>query len=261
MDDHHPAGFGAARLGSPATIFHHAPSPYGIPYRSLYSQNIENLMFAGRDASCTHAAMSSTRVMGTGCSMGQAVGTAAAMAVRAGLTPREVGRDVKRLQQLLLADDAYLPWVRQEFGELARRAKLTASQGDPSPLCDGVNRPVGDDLHAWVHRPGDSVAMEFDRPEKIERATLILDSALDKEIQMSWHQGNVQLTSPPPEMPRTFRLEARVDGQWRTLADVRDNHQRLFRAAVPWPVEGLRYTLESTWGPVPSSKLFAFYVD
>jgi len=80
MDDHHPAGFGAVKIGAPATVFHEAPSPYAIPYRSLYSRNVPNLMFAGRVASCTHAAMSSTRVMGTGCSMGQAVGVAAALA-------------------------------------------------------------------------------------------------------------------------------------------------------------------------------------
>jgi len=69
----------------PGRAAHRFPSgavPYGIPYRSLYSRNIANLMFAGRDASCTHAAMSSTRVMGTGCSMGQAIGTAAALAAK-----------------------------------------------------------------------------------------------------------------------------------------------------------------------------------
>ncbi|NQT88115.1 FAD-dependent oxidoreductase, partial [bacterium] len=32
MDDHHPAGFEAVRVGAPATIFHHSPSPFGIPY-------------------------------------------------------------------------------------------------------------------------------------------------------------------------------------------------------------------------------------
>jgi len=87
MDDHHPSGFHSAGLGVPATVFHPAPSPYRIPYRALYSRNVSNLMFAGRNASCTHAAMSSTRVQGTGCSMGQAVGTAAAFALQKGIAP------------------------------------------------------------------------------------------------------------------------------------------------------------------------------
>jgi hypothetical protein len=87
MDDHHPGGI---RYAGPPTIFHPAPSPYGIPYRSLYSRNVENLFFAGRNISATHAAMSSTRVMATCAIMGQAVGTAAAIATRDGLTPRGV---------------------------------------------------------------------------------------------------------------------------------------------------------------------------
>ena len=56
MDDHNPAGF--RHEGEP-TIYHDAPSPYGIPYRCFYSKNIENLFFAGRNISVTHAALSS----------------------------------------------------------------------------------------------------------------------------------------------------------------------------------------------------------
>lgn len=85
MDDHHPAGF---LTTEPPTIWHPAPSPYGIPYRCLDSKNIENLMFAGRNISATHTALSSTRVMATCALMGQALGTAAAIALRDGLTPR-----------------------------------------------------------------------------------------------------------------------------------------------------------------------------
>ena len=70
-----------------ATVFHDSPSPYGIPYRCLYSKNIENLFFAGRNISVTHMAMSSTRVMSTCPVIGQAVGTAAAIATRDNLTP------------------------------------------------------------------------------------------------------------------------------------------------------------------------------
>ena len=63
MDDHHPD---AIHYPGEPTIFHKAPSPYGIPYRSLYAHNIGNLFFAGRNISATHMALSSTRVMRTG---------------------------------------------------------------------------------------------------------------------------------------------------------------------------------------------------
>ena len=62
MDDHHPGGF---RSPEQPTIFHPAPSPYGIPYRCLYAADIDNLFCAGRNISVTHTAMSSTRVMAT----------------------------------------------------------------------------------------------------------------------------------------------------------------------------------------------------
>ena len=77
MDDHPSEAF--HYKGEP-TVFHRAPSPYGIPYRCLYSRNIANLFFAGRNISASHMAISSTRVMGTCAIMGQAVGTAAALA-------------------------------------------------------------------------------------------------------------------------------------------------------------------------------------
>ncbi len=260
MDDHHPAGFWCRRHGAPATVFHPAPSPYGIPYRSLCSRSVSNLMVAGRCASATHMAMSSMRVMGTGCSMGQAAGTAAAMAARAGMPPREVGSGIDELQQALLRDDAYLPGIAQAFSALTTEARLTASQGDPEPLRDGTNRPVGEQLHAWVARPGDVAAYEVAEPREVREATLILDSALDSNIIMSYHHPREELKAPPPEMPKAFRMEAKVDGRWRTLHEVRGNHQRLVRLPVGRAVEGVRFVLDATYG-ADASRTFAFYVD
>jgi hypothetical protein len=260
MDDHHPAGFRAVKLGHPATIFHPAPSPYGIPYRCLYSRDIENLMFAGRCASCTHAAMSSTRVMGTACSMGQAAGAAAAMAVLRSVDPREMARAMHDLQQALLRDDCYVPGIRQECSDLTRAARLTASQGDPEPVRDGVNRPVKDTIHAWAHRPGDWIAYRFNHKVAVREITLVLDSALAKNIQMSFHQKDDQLTQPPPEMVRRFRMEVLEKGEWNTLTRADDNYQRLVRIPIRREVKGVRYVPESTWG-ASETRLYAFYVD
>ncbi|OGV73631.1 MAG: hypothetical protein A2269_01815 [Lentisphaerae bacterium RIFOXYA12_FULL_60_10] len=260
MDDHHPAGFGAATLGAPATIFHHAPSPYGIPFRCLYSRNISNLMFAGRDASCTHAAMSSTRVMGTGSVMGQAVGTAAAFAIKRKLDPAEMPGCIPELQQVLLRDDAYLPGIRQAFPEITRHARLDASRGNPEPVRDGINRPVGEDSHAWPCRPGDWIAYHFEQATRVRTATVILDSALDRNVALSYHQNDRQLTAPPDSMPKGFRLEGRVGTEWREIVCESKNHQR-FRC---FPVDGtfsdIRFTLDATWG-AEHTCLYAFYLD
>jgi len=260
MDDHHPAGFDAAKLGAPATVFHPAPSPYGIPYRCLYSRNVANLMFAGRDASCTHAAMSSARVMGTGCSMGQAVGTAAAVAVRKGIRACEVGRHIAELQQTLLRDDAYLPWVTQEFSTLTAGSRLEASQGDPEPVRDGVNRPVGDDAHSWTCRPGDSLCCLFPAKSHVGSVHLVLDSALDRQVALSYHQRDEQLTSVPDVTPRRFRIEGRLGQRWDGIAEVQHNRQRLVVIPVDKTLEGIRFVLEETWGS-DSSRVYAFYVS
>jgi hypothetical protein len=262
MDDHDPAGFCAVKANRPATVYHKTPSPYGIPYRSLYSRNVPNLMFAGRCHSATHMAMSSTRVMGTGCSMGHAVGTGAAMAVAQGLDPAGMLAHIPELQQELLRDDAYLPGIRQEFRPLTRQARLKASRGDAEPLRDGVNRPVGEDSHAWSCRPGDFVEYVFAQPRKVRQATLLLDSALDKDPQMShFRPREMQLSAPPDVTPKSFRLEGLVGGKWELLRRVTDNHQRLFRMDIGRALEGVRFVLEGTWGLAGDSRVYAFYVD
>ncbi len=258
MDDHHMMGFNAAKLGEPATIFHHAPSPYGIPYGCLYSKNISNLMFAGRNASCTHAAMSSTRVMGTGAVMGQAVGTAAAMAVKEKLLPREISAHMKELQATLLDDDCYLPGIPAEYPKAVRAAKLAASQGDPEPVRDGITRPVGENLHRWDCSEGDWIAYEFEKPQAVKSLTLVLDSAMDRNIALSHHQKDDQLTSPPDTLPKDFDVEEMSGGKWTVLKKVRGNYQRLLRIAVDKPVNGLRFKLLKTHGSQRSA-VYAFY--
>lgn len=257
MDDHHPGGF---RWGGKPTIFHPAPSPYGIPYRSLYSRNIENLMFAGRCHSATHAAMSSTRLQGTGASMGQAVGTAAALAIKHGRLPRDMGRHIEELQQSLLRQDCYIPWTPQKFSELTMKAELKASSGDPAPLRDGINRPVGQDKHAWEGRIGDSVEYTWPTSQVVRNATFIFDSALDKIIQLSYHQRDNQLTHTPEEMVKDFRVEVRTPDGWRLWKTVKGNYQRLARVEIGIPVTGVRATFDSTWG-ADRVRLYAFYVE
>jgi hypothetical protein len=73
--------------------------PYPIPFRCLYSKDMENLMLAGRDISETHAALGSTRVMNTGGQMGVATGAAALLCKKFSTTPRGVYE--KHLQALL----------------------------------------------------------------------------------------------------------------------------------------------------------------
>lgn len=63
---------------------------YYIPYRSLYSKNIENLFMAGRCFSCSHVGLGGPRVMRTTGQMGAAVGLAAAICKEYDVLPRGV---------------------------------------------------------------------------------------------------------------------------------------------------------------------------
>ncbi len=63
---------------------------YAIPYRIMYSKNIENLFMAGRCASVDRRALGTTRVMRTCGMMGEVVGKAAWIATTQGTTPRGV---------------------------------------------------------------------------------------------------------------------------------------------------------------------------
>ena len=93
IDIHNPTGGGQAEKHSqPAT-------PYDIPYRSLLPRDVEGLLLSGRNISGTHRAHASYRVMGVAIPTGQAAGTAAALSVQKGCTPREL--DYRFVQQAL----------------------------------------------------------------------------------------------------------------------------------------------------------------
>ena len=91
---------------------------YWIPYRSLYSRNVENLFMAGRCFSCTHVGLGGVRVMNTLAQLGVAVGEAAAMCRRLGVMPRGIwtGGHARELQRLIGGDfpgnpdPAYAGW-------------------------------------------------------------------------------------------------------------------------------------------------------
>ncbi len=76
--------------------------PYPIPYRCLYSRNIDNLFMAGRNISVTHVALGTVRVMRTTGMMGEVVGMAASVAKKYETNPREVYQNHLRELKVLL---------------------------------------------------------------------------------------------------------------------------------------------------------------
>lgn len=73
-----------------AQTVHRCIYPYAVPYRCLYSRNVDNLFMAGRNISVTHVALGTVRVMRTTGMMGEVVGMAASLCNKHNASPREV---------------------------------------------------------------------------------------------------------------------------------------------------------------------------
>jgi len=101
------------RVGA-STVWRYLPDGdvVRIPYRALVVRDAVNVLVAGRCFSATHDAHASVRSMAQCMAMGQAAGTAAAMATASHRDPREV--DHGALRDRLRADGAILDLAERE---------------------------------------------------------------------------------------------------------------------------------------------------
>ncbi len=269
MDDHHPAGLNYP--GKP-TIFHPAPAPYGIPYRSLYSKNIGNLFFAGRNISVTHSAMSSTRVMATCATIGQAVGNAASIANKYSLSPREVYEQrIDELKQALMEDDCYLPWNKRCISKTLKNAIIDSTVNEAEVLRNGHDRTIYEMDNGLTGKVGDWISYLFNEDTIINELRFIFDSDFERKTC----SGHIELRKYPMlcnkfyEMepfgfPETIIKKFRIDymdenGNWKLLKMIEDNHQRLVIINANIVTKGLRFTAEETWGS-ETIHIYSWYV-
>lgn len=262
LDEHCPGGI--ENPEEPPSYFHHRFSKvYEIPFRCLYSKNISNLLFAGRNISQTHIALSSTRVMATCSLMGQAVGTAAALCVQMGITPRELAQThVDLLQERLLRDDAYIPSrPARDPDDLARQADLifatSTLSGDAKLLTDGVPRDENGTIHHWQSDglPAE-VQLEWKTPVALSALEIKCDSNVKRNIMMRKTAAPNHTRDVPPELLKSLSAEARVDGKWAKIASVDNNRTRLIKMRFdPVKATAVRIRLKETYGH-PHAKLF-----
>jgi hypothetical protein len=102
LADHMMDSHGAAKRKSGEL-----PEPYGIPYRCLIPQGFTNLLVAGRIAGFSCIAASSCRLSRTMMQLGQAAGTAAALAIH---TQKFSSIDIAELRQSLIDQHVLLTW-------------------------------------------------------------------------------------------------------------------------------------------------------
>lgn len=293
MDDHPPGGFDSVS-DSPgrqvATL-----EVYDIPLRALYSRNVSNLLMAGRNISASHVAFTSTRVMGTCSVMGQAAGTAAAVCLRHGITPRELYRQKERLrelQQQLVRDDQTIRSVRNDSDDdVARQAAITASAEEPDAVATNIvngwardfpgrsvrclpeldvplemgagGRAIERAVNHWAGRLGKDgawIELRWATPQRVREIQLVFDTGFHRELTLtssdSINDGIVR--GPQPETVRDYELLGCRSGEnsWRSILSVTGNHQRLRRHAFPpEELQAVRIHVHATHGD-PSAKIF-----
>lgn len=241
------------------TVWNKVNGIYRIPYRCLYSANIENLFLGGRIISCSHVAFSSTRVMATCAVAGQAAGTAAAMAAKGSLTPRQVLGHVKELQQKLLKADCYIPGIRNEdVNDLARKAQASTSSQLPGcgaeNVINGIPRTVGDYQNCWRAPMSEKpvIVLKWEEEIKPVEIRILLDSNLSREITPSINRGVLarQVKGAPPELLREFKLLLCRGGEVLKEMACESRGQRLQAIQVECrePVDEIRIVPVSTYG-------------
>jgi len=262
IDNHLPGGFYMDAKGGAHLQKRRLSEPYSIPLRALYSKNVDNLMFAGRNISASHVAFSSTRVMGTIGVIGQAVGTAAAVAVKYGLLPREAGKEkIAEIQKRLMDDDCFLPGFRREPSSLAKKATLSADYGDPSALLNGMDRRIWGNDNGYFGKTNRAITYTFPSPEQVSGVRLVFDSDLDRE----YTDGNPDAlhTSSTLFYPRSYgqtsfgfprclikryKIEwMDADGIWNTALEIDSNHQRFVIHPLNLTAKAIRLLPLSTY--------------
>jgi hypothetical protein len=211
--------------------------PYPIPYRCLYSRNIDNLFMAGRDISVTHVALGTIRVMNTCGMMGEVVGMAAAICKERETTPRGVYKDYledlkKRMTKGTgkpLPPGAVVPergvsanvpkpptWIKTAGPNFARTAKVTVS----STLKEGSYKSsnINDGIIAFGMN--DRWVSDSNFPQTVELAWDAPQTIGAVRIVTGWKSGRRIIG-----MLSDFSLQYHDGGAWKDIdgAKVKDN--------------------------------------
>lgn len=266
MDDHNPLGINT-REAPNRNLYLHAP--YAIPYRCLYSANVPNLFFAGRNVSVTHMALSSTRVMATCALMGQAVGNACALALARGVDARGVSRWMAELQQWLRNDDCFLPHVPRKASSTLEGAAHNLPEDDFQRLLSGIERKL-DTEEVCVRLPvGQTLELRF-APVCCGGIRLVFDNDIAREscrdpgLRMYPQKLNVTRSDSPAQIPpnlvKAYEVHVLRGGRWEMLRRETENYLRLVRIPVSGEIEGIRFVGRETYG-APEIRLLSLDVE
>lgn len=240
MDNHFPEGFYFKPGCSAVTIQHPVKQAWGIPWRSLYSRNVTNLLFAGRNISATHVTLSSSRVMATCAIIGQAVGTGVAQAVKENTDIRSI--DIHKLQQTLLSDDCYLPNVKRELSDLTKNARINAEV-----VRNGRDRG---EHNLWIGEKDEFLEYKFEKACFVNKVRIIFDSNLNRDYRnmpcnFPLEEKNLKL---PETLIKDYSLSYILENGSEEQINVENSHRRFVLHDINKPVKSIRLIPKSTWG-------------
>lgn len=268
LDDHFPGGF--YHKGIPNTS-HPTPAPYSIPYRALYSKNVENLFFAGRNISMTHMAMSSIRVMATCSLLGEAVGKAAAICVKNDFTPHDVYRSkIDLLQELLMNEDCFLPSKTRKISLLCMNAELNIASEVIRNGQDRAHAIYGTDKTScsYAAQPGTQICYSFCEAN-ISTVHIVFCSDLNRDTlpgteceRTHFTRANHRLNSPQMYMPKTlckeFKLIGELDGEKYEFLHILNNRQRSYHLNINRKLDKLILIPIDSWGDEKRIPIISF---
>lgn len=271
VDDHFPDGF--YHKGTPNTNFK-TPPCYQIPYRSLYSSNVDNLYFAGRNISTTHMALSSTRVMKTCGLLGQAVGTAASLAVKYKVSPNGIYDDAEKLselQQTLMRDDCFVPSKSRKISSACLGADISGGDASIRDSIDRVNKRIYKNSECGVTvNNGDKITYVLAAPEFIKNIHAVFDCDLEHRSfpggdceQTHSMRANIFLDSPQFSIPaclcKSFSISIKgEDGSEEVIFDTDKNILRCVNIPINKRASSVSLTVNSNWGKTESTRVFSF---
>lgn len=268
IDDHYPGGF--YHKGVPNTDIP-TPAPYSIPYRALYSKNVDNLFFAGRNISMSHMAMSSMRVMATCTLLGEAVGKAASIAAKENICPHDVylGK-LQTLQTLLLNEDCFLPSKTRIISQKCKNARLNTENDVIRNGQDRAHRIYGTtgETCSYLASLGEEISYSFDASE-ISSVHIVFCSDLNRETITGGRvernhitRANTQLESPQIHMPKTlckdFTLIGELNGERYELLDIKTNRKRSYHININKTLDKLILIPHNTWGDYEKIPVVSF---
>ncbi len=268
IDDHFPGGF-----------YHHGrgntdiktSAPYCIPYRILYSKNVDNLFFAGRNISATHFALSSLRVMATCSVMGQAVGTAVSIALKNNLSPHGVYLEkLSELQGLLMDNDCFLPHFKRNISNTCLDTPVMNGNDTLKNGEDRKNIIYGNEECGVAIDNGNDLSYNFKNSQKVNAVHIVFDSDLDRttisgtycERRYISRGGNYLIGCAKNYLPKTlcksFTLSVTDENGVTEEFSVDKNMLRSYHYKLNKAVKSIKLTPKSNWGGSDRTTVVSF---